>query len=514
MSWSRWNWLDDGVLPLAIAILRVCWLWPWLALLQRWLVAAYRGALLAPALILGLLLAAAVTARWALRLPSNRARFAAAVIGLALIFGALWWQLYRTQHPVWDLRWLGAWATDMVHWQEWETRGIPPAFFSLLAMAYLWLRGMLDGSHQSIMREQVWGTFAAGFVALALVMLIAQFDQASLPEGTGNLLWIFFATGMAALALAGLKTAGGLENVSGPAGRAIDIRPQFDRYWLGSVLTVSVTLLGVALALSVLIAPQVVAQLLRGVWGVVSQVIIYLWFAISLLLLPVAYLLAFLFAPFVDWLAKFQSQLQAQVNDVFRPGDLPRGSEKAVSILDRVPHDLRWVALAVLIVLIGLTFALALRRLLRAPRKRDVEEVRESILSRDLLQDQLSELWRSLLNRMGRQPKTPFEPFLSLEGEPETRRIIRSVYQALLASAHARGRPRPRSETPIEYRPKLEVEWPTSHEVLGVITDGYVEARYALEPPAAEQAQRVSQAWERLQQVLSPEDGPETEMEI
>ena len=106
MSWSRWNWLDDGLLPLAVTILRVCWLWPWLALLQRWLASSYQGTLLTIGLVFGLLIGGAMAARRALRLPSTWARAAVAGAGLAVIFVMLWWRLYWPQYPLWDPRWI------------------------------------------------------------------------------------------------------------------------------------------------------------------------------------------------------------------------------------------------------------------------------------------------------------------------------------------------------------------------------------------------------------------------
>ena len=35
MRWLRWNWLDQGLLPLLLATIRFCWLWPWLILLRQ-----------------------------------------------------------------------------------------------------------------------------------------------------------------------------------------------------------------------------------------------------------------------------------------------------------------------------------------------------------------------------------------------------------------------------------------------------------------------------------------------
>ncbi|MEZ4656804.1 MAG: hypothetical protein R2911_04475 [Caldilineaceae bacterium] len=35
LTLKQWNWLDNGALPLLLAILRSCWWLPWLMLIQR-----------------------------------------------------------------------------------------------------------------------------------------------------------------------------------------------------------------------------------------------------------------------------------------------------------------------------------------------------------------------------------------------------------------------------------------------------------------------------------------------
>jgi hypothetical protein len=159
------------------------------------------------------------------------------------------------------------------------------------------------------------------------------------------------------------------------------------------------------------------------------------------------------------------------------------------------------------LLVIALAFARALRRLLaRDQEEEGIEEVRELILSRNLLRRQLATLWRNWLNWLGRRSKPVFSPFLSLEGEPLTRRAVRAVYQALLAVARERGLPRPRHETPIEYRRQLEAELSTGGDALGIIAEEYVQARYDSTPPSVEQAKRTLQAWEELRTELTSQD--------
>ncbi len=100
-------------------------------------------------------------------------------------------------------------------------------------------------------------------------------------------------------------------------------------------------------------------------------------------------------------------------------------------------------------------------------------------------------------------------PFLSLEGEPPTRRVIRALYQALLAAARERGHPRVRGQTPVEYQQMLRRRLPGSQEPLEVITREYMHARYGAHPPTEEQVERARQAWGYLQATLRARDEEE-----
>ena len=133
MSLNRWRWLNDVVLPLAMAILRLCWLWPWLTLFRRWLAPSYGRAFLAPELIVGLSLGGMALARWTLarRRSLAEARAWAAGVGLGVILLLLWWQFLQGQYPLWDLRWFARLGQMLAYWRE----EVPPAFIALLVAA-------------------------------------------------------------------------------------------------------------------------------------------------------------------------------------------------------------------------------------------------------------------------------------------------------------------------------------------------------------------------------------------
>jgi hypothetical protein len=55
--------------------------------------------------------------------------------------------------------------------------------------------------------------------------------------------------------------------------------------------------------------------------------------------------------------------------------------------------------------------------------------------------------------------------------------------------------------------------WPESRDAISVITDGYVEARYASSPPPEERARRVRGAWQSLLAASRASGDAETDVE-
>jgi hypothetical protein len=405
---------------------------------------------------------------------------------LVIIVLVLWWQFYRQPYRLWEVRWLGALGLSLMHWGD----EIPAPFITLIASAYLWLRGVLDG-RRPLLYDDVWGAFAVGFVALALFALVAVVPQSGMPAGTENVVLLFFGTGMAALALSSLEVARGSKR------RQAEVPLRLSRYWLASVASVIVGLLGLGLVASALIAPETVARALSWtsiVLNILGWLLYYILFAFS-------YLIFLILDPLIRWLQSLLSS--SSPREPMQMPDFQRQFEEMTqgqpaTIPPALGEAFRWLGLAIVVLVIGLAFALALRRFW-AGNEDEVEETRELILSRDLLQEQLSRLWRNWLQRLRRAPALVLSPFLSLEGEPDTRRAIRAIYQALLAAAGERGVFRARGQTPIEYRETLSASLPNTQSALDTITDEYVQARYRSEPPTVEQAERAHQAWEEIQ---------------
>lgn len=504
MILRRWNWLDDGVLPLSIIIIRGCWLMPWFGFLQRWLVAPYPHVIASWLSVVGLQVLGFTVARIALRFRTVHGRLLVAVCGLLALFGGMWWAFYTASYSMWDIGWIRRWASEMVTWTDWENVGVPAPFFAFFVFSILWLRGVLDGGKLSLARAEVWRTFVVGFVALATLFVLAELD----PQGNsfGERLWLFFAVGMTALAIAGLKESGALGAAEVEASASHENRPRFDRYWAASVVTAVSGVLILGLVLGSLIAPDLAVNALSSGWTLVRKVILYLWLITSVLLYPLAFALATLLKPLSDRLAAFQIEMRMEMADKLDPQQLATG--EPARLIVELPDVLRWVALAVLICGVALVFALVLRRVAARGRVKDVDEIRESLVSRDLIQGQIAEAWRGLVSRFSRDRREEPQPFLSLSGEVETRRVIRDVYQSMLAAANQRGQPRPPSQTPNEFATTLAELWGADSHALAAITDGYVQARYASDPPSLEDAHLVLRAWRRIRDVFDsqPQD--------
>ncbi|HMN26846.1 MAG TPA: hypothetical protein PKE45_01735, partial [Caldilineaceae bacterium] len=447
MRWLRWNWLDQGLLPLLLAIIRFCWLWPWLLLLRQILAPSFDKPIVTPGWIIVLPLVSLLLSYFAPvhELPKDKplavartvtpwwARSGIALAGLLVILLALWWHLYRGEAMLWDWHWLRTLGFSLIHWPANE---VPAAWLAILALVYLWLRGMLDAA-QPMAHDDLWGAVLVAIISLVGCMLLARGLGLPLAPNLGNLVVLLFAAAMVALAVSSLKTTVGLDYALGLGQRPVAKAPQASRYWLSSVAVVVAALLGIGVGVGLLVAPAQVAQLLALVnkaLGIVWWLLGWVILILSYIIFMAVYYLLVLLQPLFERLMALLTAAQLLA---------PQGQPQPTPTPDLLPPDAaaipdvyRWLALALFVVAVAVIFALVLRKLRSAPAD-TLDETRESILSAGLLQDQLAKLWQKWFGRLAGERS----PFLSLDEESETRRIIRQAYQGLLARAvQPRGR--------------------------------------------------------------------------
>ena len=518
---TRWSWLDDGVMPILLTLLRTCWLWPWLGFVQ-YLLAPSEPAAALPIWILVALPFFGFTLARQLTKPSSteqiqeripqlaaiswQARLLLALVGIGAIVFVLWWQLMRMDYRFLDFQWPLLLAERFIHWPP---DGISAAVLIALAGVFLWLRSLLD-VQSAMSHDQVWATIATGFSALAIyLMLTAAAGYGSTADSAG-LIISFLILAMVALAFSSLKVTVGLDRALSFRSRRGTASPTINRYWLLSVFLVIVLLVGGGLLLAALISPDTLAALLnwaRTIVTFVGQIILTAMVYVGYLLLLAAVYIARLLWPLI------QRFLPEEVEE--QPFQLPQAPEPFATQIPTTEEVLvvsdtyRYIGLGATICVVILVFVLVLRRW-RLRATEELEEERESILSGELLQSQLGNLWQRLSERFN--PAAALAPFLSLDGEPSARRQIRQIYQQLLMAASRSGTMRQRHATPGEFSPNLirllEREADSAPDTamsnaMETITQKYMIARYAEDEPSATDLEAAQEAWKTIEEVLN-----------
>lgn len=536
---STWNWLDDLVLPLLLSIVRTCWIWPWLGLVQLALAPQEPRSALSIALVLLLPFSGFLLARYAAIYSINLdqsevdkgeiswpVRLSVASAGLFAAVGVTWWQLYRPDFGVFNPTWLSLMGDSLIHW---TSTGIPPAVIVSLTVLLLWFRGLLDAG-QTATHDRVWNIFLMGVIMLVLYLLVISLGQLNLVNRLVTAVIVMLAAGMAALAFSTIKITAGLDRALGFGERNLGIEsgvirseatPVLNRYWFISVGSVIALLMGTAILLTLAIAPEALSGILNLIWNVfrfIGDIIIEI-------LLILTYFVALIFFYLYQFIEPLLRRLFDRLNidsELFQQAEQEQPATESIPVESApVPDEYRWIGVAVFAVITLLAFALVLRRL-RNTETELFDEVRESILSTSLLQEQFSSLWDRLTSRFRRSAR---DPFLALDGDEHSRRI-RASYRQLLLAADKLGKPRQPALTPREYHhtltatdtgaiessaPELtEGDLSRLTELFGTqfsrqldrITTGYVLARYGDVAPTREMANDVTRAWDEIQASL------------
>lgn len=555
-TWARfptWNWLDDGVLPLLIAIVRTCWVWPWLLLLQIILAPDSPTAVMPLPLVLLLPFISFTLARRASAGRPGRAeseesaeigwrlRLSVGATGIITVLAIVWWQLYAVESMLFSPRWLAQLGDSLIHWPE---TSVPPASLLIVSGIALWLRGLLDAGRAAT-HDTIWSSFLIGVFMMVVYLLVSSSSAIGSTDLLVGAVLAMMAAGMGALSFSSLKITAGLDRALGFGERhlgtdaevvQVPTKPVVNRHWFLSVGLIIGLLLGGGLLLTFLIAPETLSMLLALAWRGVS----FVGDILASIFLALLYVVAYVFFWLYQWIEPLIQQLLARMNlDLTFLQNFEEAAEAtptpAAADAAPVPDEYRWLGLAIFTAVTVLLFALVLRRLSIVPTE-EVEEVRESILSTDLLQEQLSSFWDRLLGRL--RPHNSSDPFLALDGE-ESRRRIRAVYQKLLLVARDQGHARDPHLTPREYgeallaTPEDEVE-ETDEDAEGEgsmgleeaasrimrltgeafapqlqqITEGYVAARYGDVPPSQTTAASVEQAWREIEREIGAENEP------
>ena len=468
----KWHWIDEGVLPYALAGMRTMWVWLLIHMWSAW-IQETRGDMLTLPTVFGLLAGSTLMAQvaayrvrrdWAAALLVVATGLAAVALTLYLQFGA--------GTPLFGVAWGAAAAADPL-----------AAFVTAIVVALLWRWGILSGRDR-VYYDTYGANFSLGVYVLAPLAAISYASHVIPPTQALFTLLFFFALGLGALAIASVQTTRRFERKRSEQTFALS------RYWLGTVVAVIAVLLVAALVLGQLFTPGVVDRLMGAVGLLLELVARVLVWAIMIVTYPIFMLF--------EWLGRLIGRPQANKDEqpqLQMPSftdQFQNMQQEPAGVSPEVYAILRIVAAILTVGIIVLLFVLAYRRF-REYRDEDVEETRELILSKDLLLEQLG----GLFGRRRQKAVPAVDPYARIRGDDPADRI-RRTYQSLLAWAAAQGMPRQPSLTVVEYGRVIENALPVYREPIATITAAYLQARYGGGQVSPASADEVTLAWSHI----------------
>lgn len=482
---KRSNWIEELLLPPAVAVLNTACVWLWILWSVRAVPPQVVAAPFSPLLLALLLLCGFVVTRWALASKSPRPfgpvwlgkigqvepRLLVTLSGIVLVFAAVW-HTYAFLGPLGLLR-------ELVDWGNF----ISPTFLGLVACAFLWFQGIQLG-RSALPQENLERAFYGGILAIGLLFTVNQVRPLITTAEALTAALAFFATGLAGLALVSVENARRAEE------GLTSSWPALNRYWLGTVASVIGSILVAGLLLAGILSPQTFERLANAVNLIVDDVTI----AVLFLAGGLTFLLALLLAPVIQYLARAIGQINFHLPVLLDPQQAARQTLDYFARYPALNFARRGLVLTVIVAALVLLFWWAVRRFSKRSG-RDVDETRENIATRDLLLAQLKSLLKRRHGASGAQAA-----YLALAGaNDDPRLMVRRAYQAMLEWALGFSLPSRRAgQTPAAYAETLRQALPEGGAAIETLTGAYVQARYAAEAPSMDVARAAASAIDQL----------------
>ena len=350
------------------------------------------------------------------------------------------------------------------------------AVYGSLGGAALWWRGGHIGS-ADIPSESLSTSFRIGILILAIAAVIDIAHPADL--NVFPMMFIFFASGVAGLAIAHMAPTSLQSNVTSAWTRVI-----------GGMVG-ALVVLGLLFSLLQRDVLAAIAAPLLWILEILAKIVFYL------VIFPLAYIIDFLTRAVFAILLWLGGEPQEE-----RTLALPEGAgtfegivrdgeaEPAALLLLQI---LQWSIVAAIIAGTLLVMALAFRRRYRR-RNEVVDGQRESLIEgADVPYDFANLLFGMLPSRFRR--RNPERALRLPSDNPDITDVFR-IYFGLLTLAEQRGEARHHSETPAEYQPTLEGLFPRA--LVRSATTAFMRACYGHHPAPREQIDEMRQELERL----------------
>jgi len=459
-----------SLLLVFVSLVELSWLYPWLAVLGRFL--TRRERVLEPGMVFGLFFLALVgvrlLSRW--RIAERYQRLAVGGLILLTAFFLIHAQVYPGVSLL-SGRWVGASLAQLLRFEGAMSREL----FLILATLAIWWRG-LSMAQGSLFTDVVGFKFRLG-ILLIIGLLVVQ----ALSYRQDLTLWTLslFLCGLVAVALARVKDGA-------PAG---DESRRFSPSWFFLLLAGAGGTLLLGLSLSTLLTTEtIVSRVLGPVFDALFTVFFYIVAALSYVLV---WAINFLVRWFVEtFLSGEPIVLKPLMLSPLGPIDFGQEAQGPVES----PLWLDWVlnGLIVLIIVGLFLLLLLLVRRWRLGQASEGDVWRESVWS-------AREVGQGLLNGL----RGGLRRLADLLAGPERRRAysaatVRQIYASLLVLAEKRGAVRPPSHTPLEYLPTLQTAFPGWGAEVQALTRAYVAAHYGRLPDTEAEFEALCNAWQRI----------------
>jgi hypothetical protein len=495
---SRVNWMDTVIIPAAVVLMEVYWLYPWFLWLGKSEVFSEPRPPLSIGGVIFLVGCGFIATRYLLsrKWPLNWARWSIILCGLVVVFTVIRSE-YHAGYGLFDMQWFVHTVRILLDFSQAHTLMI-----ALPAGAYLWWRGISRG-RAPIYTADIYRTFITGIISFVLLIIVWRISQGagSLEELASTVaphVAAFFFFALVSLALTNLHS---IRQKMTPE----DVGMSFNRRWLPILLLVvgSIVLIGIGVA-SIFSSDFMgfLSGLLGSIGDVIRQIIGYI-------LIPFGYIATALY-----WVGLFLVNLIRGENIPEFEGpsfDLAEEAEESAQgapVSEVVILALKWALFALVTIVIIYLLARAIRHFRLSRTRTDVTEVNESLWSwGDFVADVrlfLSSVWQRLWRRRKEPHQVPTVPRQYLEKEEPGTMDIREIYRRLLWQASRLGMGRRSCETPYEYGGRLQQLVPDSHEPLSEITDLYVNVRYGEIETYGRQVDHANNLWQTLKRILKP----------
>jgi hypothetical protein len=483
---AGFDWLATVIYPLAVVLMEVFWVYPWLVWLGTWPMFAESR----PVLSLGSVVITLGLSIWVTRLTIKQKwplwHIRSFIVGGGLVVVLLVLAVdYRAGYGFLS----GEWFTYIFQVLRNTLSSPHTIVIAIPVLLYLWWRGIILGQTTSYFRD-IYRTFVLGMAALIALIIIWQISSSSgrFNEPGTDIGWYilaFFFFGLISIAVCHLY----LMRSSMPREEA-----RLTSVWRSLPIMLVVIIIVVLLGFGV--ASIFSPGLFESIGHAFNTVGSFFGKILGYILTPIIYIAEWL-VRLVKYILSLLKGNQEQEQPA-EPGQQPEWG-------DITPEDMplwateaiKWFVVAIVVGLVLFILYKAVSRIRARGARDEIEEIHESLFSWKGLRDDLKG-WLSSLFKRREELIKQYHIDENAKGELD----IREIYRHLQWEGSRSGLPRRHSETATEYYARMRQAAPEGDEPLKNITGEYENVRYGEIIVPQERVHNANSLWQKLKEVL------------